>query len=205
MARISRADQKERNRAALLATARTQFLDAGYAATSLDAIAEAAGFSKGAVYSNFKDKPTLCRAVLEDIHGEKLNELRGIVEQSTDLHGMLDAFAAWVRRTIGDVEWTMLEMEFAVLSRHHPEQKAMIVSLREDARDALAGLLETVLGDFSPLIDQAAADTSNPVPTRDEIADLILSTGIGLGIQRAIDPAVSVEPGIALIRSAFGR
>ena len=202
MTRISRADQREQTRSALLATARTQFLTAGYAATSLDAIAESAGFSKGAVYSNFKDKPTLCMAVLDDIHREKLGEIRSLIERGNDLAAMLDAFADWVRTTIGDADWTMLELEFAALSRNSPEQLAMIVALREAARDALADLLASVLGDAVELVDRAAAETPE-LPARGEIADLLLSTGIGLGIQRAVDPNVSVEPAIAVIRAAF--
>lgn len=202
MVRISRADQREHTRAALLANARTQFLAAGYAATSLDAIAEQAGFSKGAVYSNFKDKPTLCMAVLDDIHREKLGEIRAIIEQGADLAAMLDAFGDWVRTTIGDVAWTMLELEFVALSRHHPDQLAMIVSLREAARDALADLLGSVLGDTADLLDEAARGSSG-LPNRLEFADLLLSTGIGLGIQRAVDPTVSVEPSLAVINAAF--
>ncbi|EGD55790.1 TetR/AcrR family transcriptional regulator [Gordonia neofelifaecis] len=203
MARISRADQRERTRAALIDTARTQFLTNGYAATSLDAIAEAAGFSKGAVYSNFKDKPTLCRAVLDDIHRDKLGELRAVADLQSDLAVMLDAFADWVRRTIGDVEWTMLEMEFTVLSRRDPDLGAMIVALREDARDSIADLLRSVLGDAADLLDGAADSPTDYPPTLTEVADLVLSTGIGLGIQRAVDPSVSVEPGIAVIQAAL--
>ncbi|ALG86869.1 TetR/AcrR family transcriptional regulator [Gordonia phthalatica] len=202
MTRISRAEQREQTRAALLATAREQFLTSGYAATSLDAIAEGAGFSKGAVYSNFKDKPTLCMAVLEDIHREKLGEIRSIVERGDDLAAMLDAFADWVRATIGDVDWTMLELEFVALSRRSPDQLAMIVALREGARDSLAELLASVLGDAVELLDRAAEETPG-LPDRREVADLLLSTGIGLGIQRALDPAVSVEPAIAVINAAF--
>lgn len=202
MTRISRADQREQTRAALLTTARSQFLAAGYAATSLDAIAEAAGFSKGAVYSNFKDKPTLCMAVLDDIHREKLGEIRSLIEQGRDLPALLDAFGEWVRSTIGDVAWTMLEMEFAALSRNSPDQLAMIVALREGASDALADMLASVLGDAVDVVERAAAETPG-LPSLRELADLLLSTGIGLGIQRALDPNVSVEPAIAVINAAF--
>lgn len=202
MTRISRAERREQTRAALLAAAREQFLAVGYAATSLDAIAEGAGFSKGAVYSNFKDKPTLCMAVLDDIHREKLDEIGSIIEHGDDLAATLDAFAEWVRATAGDVDWTMLEVEFVAVSRRSPEQLEMIVALRERARDSLAELLASVLGDALELVDRAAAESPG-FPDRHAVADLLLSTGIGLGLQRAIDPKVSVEPAIAIINAAF--
>jgi AcrR family transcriptional regulator len=39
------------------------FLRDGYAATSLEKVADEAGYSKGAVYSNFWNKDELCLAV----------------------------------------------------------------------------------------------------------------------------------------------
>ena len=72
----------------LVETARAMFLRDGYAATSLEKVAEEAGFSKGAVYSNFDGKDDLCLAVLETIHHEVaeavLGSLRGAatVEQA---------------------------------------------------------------------------------------------------------------------------
>ena len=59
-----------------------------------------------------------------------------------------------------------------------------------------------MLGEAVDLVDRAAAESPG-LPDRREIADLLLSTGIGLGIQRAVDPRVCVEPAIAVINAAF--
>ncbi|NHN20245.1 TetR family transcriptional regulator, partial [Bacillus amyloliquefaciens] len=50
MARLTRQEAQAMTRETLLATAVEHFLDRGYAAASLDQIAEDAGYSKGAVY-----------------------------------------------------------------------------------------------------------------------------------------------------------
>ena len=63
--RLSRAEQVERNRERVLDAAREVFLERGYAGATLEAIAEAAGFSKGVVYSQFAGKPDLFLALLE--------------------------------------------------------------------------------------------------------------------------------------------
>ena len=55
---------------AVLDKARAVFWNLGYAATSLDKVAEAAGFSKGAVYSNFSGKEELCMEVIDAIHAD---------------------------------------------------------------------------------------------------------------------------------------
>ena len=63
-----RRTQRERSEttvAALVAAARDLFANDGYAATSLDAVAGAAGVTKGALYHHFAGKRELFRAVYE--------------------------------------------------------------------------------------------------------------------------------------------
>jgi AcrR family transcriptional regulator len=67
-AKRPRRTQKERSEATiaeLLAAARRLFAEQGYAATSLEDVADAAGVTKGAVYHHFKGKQDLFRAVYE--------------------------------------------------------------------------------------------------------------------------------------------
>src|SRR5215208_6706551 len=61
----TRADRRNRTRAELIAVADRRFSADGYHATSLDAVADEAGFTKGAVYSNFSSKEDLFFAVYE--------------------------------------------------------------------------------------------------------------------------------------------
>ncbi|WP_431904195.1 TetR/AcrR family transcriptional regulator [Nonomuraea sp. bgisy101] len=64
MARLTRAQQQERTRAAVLAAARAEFAERGYADAKVDRIAERAELTRGAVYSNFPSKRALYLAVL---------------------------------------------------------------------------------------------------------------------------------------------
>ena len=63
--RMSRAQRKEMTRELLLDAAIEVFAEKGYHGASLDDVADAAGFTKGAVYSNFTRKSDLFRALLE--------------------------------------------------------------------------------------------------------------------------------------------
>ena len=56
----------------------------GYAAASLEDIADRAGYSKGAVYSNFVDKPNLCREVLQALPMEFAMEAQSLVAISLE-------------------------------------------------------------------------------------------------------------------------
>ncbi|MFD6159575.1 TetR/AcrR family transcriptional regulator [Nocardia sp. NPDC060256] len=180
MARLTRSESQARTRADLIATARDLFLADGYASTSLERVAEEAGYSKGAVYSNFRTKKELGLEVIELIHATKFDEVTELLAAGDSFDEQLDRFQAWAERTVGDVGWTMLEFEFATVSRDDPALQAALVSSLGVVRGAVAAQVQTL------------ADTMGielPVPAEDA-ATGILSMGIGLGMQRAIDPSI---------------
>ncbi|WP_433578077.1 TetR/AcrR family transcriptional regulator [Nocardia brasiliensis] len=180
MARLTRSESQARTRADLIATARDLFLADGYASTSLERVAEEAGYSKGAVYSNFRTKKELGLEVLELIHATKFQEVTDLLAASDDFEERLERFQEWAEHTVGDVGWTMLEFEFATVARDDPALQAALVSSLSVLRGAVAAQVQTL------------ADTIGielPVPVEDA-ATGILSMGIGLGMQRAIDPSI---------------
>jgi AcrR family transcriptional regulator len=64
---LTRAQQQERTRAAVLAAAREEFAERGYAEATVDRIAERAELTRGAVYSNFPSKRAVYLAALVDM------------------------------------------------------------------------------------------------------------------------------------------
>jgi AcrR family transcriptional regulator len=66
MARLTRAQMQERNRAKVLAAAREEFVERGYRNAKIDNIAARAELTRGAVYSNFPGKRALYFAVLAE-------------------------------------------------------------------------------------------------------------------------------------------
>lgn len=128
MARLTRTESQARTRSDLLATAREMFLTDGYAKTSLERVAEEAGYSKGAVYSNFKTKSALCLEVLGLIHETKFAELSDLLDGDDALDVRMERFQGWAERTLGDVGWTLLEFEFAIVARDDADLQAALVS-----------------------------------------------------------------------------
>lgn len=182
MPRLTRTESQAKTREKLLATAKTCFLRDGYAETSIEGIADAAGYSKGAVYSNFASKDELCLAVLDAIRADRARELGEAVLGLPSLDARIAAFEAWAERHIGDRAWTSLEVEFAV---HASRDRALAKGLakRERTIRATAAKLVAALAEEEGL--------ALPMPAED-VAVALLSHGIGLGVQRAIDPSLGV-------------
>ena len=65
VARMTRETSKAMTRERLLAQARRLFRERGYAATSLEQVAEAAGVTKGAIYGHFASKEDLLISAIE--------------------------------------------------------------------------------------------------------------------------------------------
>lgn len=63
--RLTRSEQQRRTRERLLAAAAEMFAEHGLGGSSLDAIAARAGYTRGAVYSNFSDKTELLLALFD--------------------------------------------------------------------------------------------------------------------------------------------
>lgn len=96
MVRLTRAQQQERTRVAVLAAAREEFAERGYTDAKVDRIAERAELTRGAVYSNFPSKRALYLEVLLDSlrHGDAPE-----VPSPRDAAEALGAFArVWLER-----------------------------------------------------------------------------------------------------------
>ncbi|WP_116114629.1 TetR/AcrR family transcriptional regulator [Amycolatopsis ruanii] len=100
MARLTRAETQERNRAKVLVAARQEFAERGFRDAKVDVIAERADLTRGAVYSNFPGKRALYFAVLADPapRAEPAPHSR----PGTDARSAIGAFARdWMVRDAG--------------------------------------------------------------------------------------------------------
>lgn len=188
---VSRAERQAKTRASLIGTAREMFLADGYAATSLDRVALEAGFSKGAVYSNFAGKEQLCMAVLDSIHEEQIEGVLSAFAKDVDLDGRIDAFVEWARVGLGKPRWTALEVEFAGVARQSPYVAEELVKRHREITDALTQLIEGVV----------AQEGLDITLTPRQAATALLSLGIGLGAMRSLDSSLDVDIFGGIIRA----
>ncbi|HEX8867948.1 MAG TPA: TetR/AcrR family transcriptional regulator [Lentzea sp.] len=183
MARLTRAESQARTRTLLTETAQRLFLRDGYHATSLEKVADAAGFSKGAVYSNFGSKDELCLIVLDALYAERITEIVKVFTSGTTIEERLHAFEAYAETMIGDAPRTQFEVEFALQARKDPELRAELARRDASVADALKAL-----------IDQQTEELGlTPVLPTEDVARALLSLGIGLGVQRFVEGAPPIR------------
>jgi len=110
---VTRAESKERTRQRLLAEAQRLFRERGYAATSLEQIAEAAEVTKGAIYGHFASKEDLLLSAIEAGRDAPPEYVTMLNDQSRPLRERLAEFArAAAVEHPGDVAELAMFLEF---------------------------------------------------------------------------------------------
>jgi AcrR family transcriptional regulator len=150
---LTRARRREMTRRHLLDAAAQVFAREGFHRASLDDVAATAGFTKGAVYSNFANKDELFLAVFEDRYAQEQTEMRRVLtedEQPYELGNQSEVFEQ-VRGVIDrtwDDDWTALYLEFVLHARRNAHaaqklaesvqrQRAMTTKMLEDAYESV--------------------------------------------------------------------
>ncbi len=131
LARLKRSESQARTRERLLQAATDLFRRDGYAITSLERIAEAAGFTKGAVYSNFDSKEAIYLEVLSAEALRSLGDLLADLDGATDAAGVVDVVAAWAQERSRHGGWSLSVLE---LARTSPPGSPCLERLEEIVR-----------------------------------------------------------------------
>ncbi len=178
MARLRRAESRLRTKNQLLESAQQIFAKNGFQGASVDMIAEHAGYSKGAVYSNFESKEALFLALLEERMSEEIGELRTLLSRSGSAEDIMQALEDKYRSLEKQEIWCLLATEFQLQAGRNPEFAAPFAALYRNQRRAIAELLKVL-----------AEKMGAPVPIHlDAIATSLIALTHGIALQRAADP-----------------
>ena len=141
--RVRRRPRQE-TRAELLDAAARVFAERGFKGASVEAVSEAAGFSTGALYSNFKGKDDLFLTLYEERIARRRQELRHAVEEAGGHGPGLQAGAASAADALGrDRDWFLLYFEFVLHAARDARFRRRFRALRRDGLAELtAGLAE---------------------------------------------------------------
>jgi AcrR family transcriptional regulator len=169
--RLSRSERTALTRSELLEVAERRFYRDGYHGTSLEAIADEAGYTKGAVYSAFESKAGLFLALLDEMIDKRLEDIASVFAEHPIGPSRVKTFAE--RRVDERAQrWRLLAIEFTLHAAREPELLAQFATRYRRMRAGLAEL---------------ASETSTPLGA-EPWAIVTLALANGLALERLIDP-----------------
>jgi AcrR family transcriptional regulator len=143
-ARLSRVEQQEQTRERVVQAAQRLFEGQGFHATSVDQVAREAGYTKGAVYSNFASKEDLFFAVYERRVERAVADVERTVAHATDPAAALGELSlAAARRRGKDDGWLAVFFEFWAHVVRQPNLRERFAEFHTRALEPLIAALES--------------------------------------------------------------
>jgi AcrR family transcriptional regulator len=189
---MTRAEQQQRTREGVLSAADRLFVERGFHATSVDQIAQAAGYTKGAVYSNFAAKEDVFFAVYERRMERAVRELERTLAASPDPAAWIESVIADTSRRRGrDDRWLSTFFEFWA----H-------VIRRPALRERFAAIHARLEGPFVAALERHADDHRARLAIEPRQVHLAMTAmSLGLTLERLVRPdAVDGDLGTRIAR-----
>jgi AcrR family transcriptional regulator len=188
--------RKADTRGRLVAAARRLFAARGVDAVSVDAIADEADRTSGALYAHFGSKQGLVLAVLDSMRNDLATAISADAE-ATELPRRLRALWRNVSRPPdedGDL-WLLLEHELWLRAAREPDVAAALASRYAAGRRQMRSSFEAWAGDAGV----------EPPAAPDALPTLVLALLLGLEMQHRLDPrSVSERTAVAGLAALFG-
>lgn len=177
---------REQTRRRVLEAAARVFAERGYEASSLEDVAAAAGFSKGAVYSNFDNKHDLFLSLMRERIEQRVEAVRDATQRPGTVAERSERAGAELEGLLASQpDWHLLFIEFWAQAVRDPDLGRELAEQRRPMRALIARFLE----------HQAAhLGLALPAPS-EQLAVIVLGLSNGLAIEYLADPD-TVDPGL---------
>jgi AcrR family transcriptional regulator len=177
---LTRGETKARTRARLLNAAQEVFAERGFFAASVEEVAERAGFSMGAVYSNFDTKADLFLALFEEHIARQVQEYLALLASAETVEEQARAAADhWMRYVREHPEYFPLFLEFAAYAAREPRLLA-----------SLATRLRALHEAFTRMVAGGAAEHGIDLrpETAAQLGVVVTALANGLALAKLADP-----------------
>jgi AcrR family transcriptional regulator len=187
---LTRAESKARTRTELVEAADRVFRERGYHGASLEAVAHAAGYSTGAVYSTFDGKADLFLAVLDAHLADRIRRIEAAgLEATSAADGARRIAQEYAAQGATQDGWSALVIEFWAHAARDSELRRKF-ALRHDAlKQAIAHVFEELL---------ARTGSSLELPSH-EVATVAAALANGLALERLADPEAISDDAFATV------
>ncbi len=178
-ARMTREQSRANTRERLLRAARSVFARSGFHGASVEEIASEAGFSTGALYSNFSGKEDLFLVLMEREIDEYAREIADAVRPRTSVAERATGGARqWMTMIERDPEVLLLFMEFWAYGVRDARVRPKIAARFARVRELLTTLIADGVREFDLELDIPAEQLAVAI---DALAD-------GIARQKLADP-----------------
>ena len=134
------------------------FVEKGVAAASVESIAEAAGYTRGAFYSNFEGKAEVLRELLQRDHDQAQANLSAIIEGGGTYEQMRARVIALYSRYLRNHECSVLWIEAGLIARRDATFQKYINDFRHEKFDQVSAYIRAASRfDGSPILVQVDA------------------------------------------------
>jgi AcrR family transcriptional regulator len=191
--RLTREQSRDQTRERLLDAAHAIFMKKGFVGASVEDIALAAGYTRGAFYSNFGGKAELLVELLRRDHEAMQADLRAIFETETSREDMEARVTAYYSRMAQSNNMFLLWAEAKLLAARDARFRTRFNAFTKEKRDQLAAYIK----EFS-----ARAGTPIPVDPDVLVVGLI---GLCDGVQflATADPQHITPPVVEAVLASF--
>jgi AcrR family transcriptional regulator len=172
--RLSRQESRLETRTRLLDSAAQLFARGGYEGASVDLIAESAGYSKGAFYSNFESKEAIFLELLDVHKRREIDALAQLLAQDVPASELIALIRNSESSRVSDFDFGLLSAEFQLQACRDKTFAKTYAKLHRTHVDTMAGLITKLF---------AKLDRTSPSQPKD-LADIIMALTTGLSLQR---------------------
>jgi AcrR family transcriptional regulator len=165
-----------RTRELLLEAAAASFARLGYGGASVDVIAEAAGYSKGAFYSNFADKEAIFLELMRTHMSREKAVIEAFASASTSPAETLRGLDSWLEGISRQTDWPLLAVELQLHANRNPGFAAEYGALNTNHRQALGKLVADLFAKAGKL----------PPANPEVLAGALMALSVGLVLQRPV-------------------
>jgi AcrR family transcriptional regulator len=176
---MTREQSKAITRERLLAAARSVFARSGFHGASVEEIASMAGFSTGALYSNFDGKEDLFLVLMEreiDEHAREISE--AVRERASVSERATGGARQWMAVIEREPDLLLLLMEFWAYGVRDAEIRPKVAAQFAHVREVLTKLIAESVREFDLVLDIPAEQLAVAI---DALAD-------GMARQKLTDP-----------------
>ncbi|MFV9064808.1 TetR/AcrR family transcriptional regulator [Serratia fonticola] len=191
--RLNREESQQVTREKLLTTATELIVSHGVHANSINTIAEEAGFSKGAFFSNFSSKNELLLDVMQRFKHREINGLKQVLNNGLSDAQLSQALAAYIAGLKNNRDCAIMDVELQLLALRDREFADSYLALHHQN--------SVIFGEFIAFIFHHAGKAPPQAP--EQLATMFTAMIEGLILQQHADPGRQVALVLdALIQTA---